>query len=608
MRGAATALDAPTLPELLAARAAATPETVAFMAREPRGGWRPVTWRAFHESVTALSGALRRAGLEPGARIGILAPTSVEWETVQMASLGCGAVAVGIDPNYPDDQLNAAVRDARLGALVAEDASALGRVSTENRAAIGLLLTIRPGPPGSTRGGTSVPELLAGARGVARASPAVAPTDGAIVTFSSGTTGAPKPILYTHAQARAAIRAIVGAFPQIGAGSRLLCWLPLANLFQRMIDFCAIAAGATSYVIGEPREVMTHIASARPRLLIGVPRFFERVHDAVSARAQAAPGATAKLFAWALTAGDRHARAVRDATPLAWLERLRWQLADRFVLRRVRSIFGGELEFLVSGSAPMPVRLLEWFDAIGLPVYEAYGVSECIIPVAVNRPGERRLGTVGRPLQPAEIKLAEDGEILVRGPGVFSGYLFAEATSPRPDAAGFWATGDLGTLEGDGFLRVAGRKGDLFKTSTGRWVSPVRIEERLCEIPYVEHAVAVGAGRKAIAALLEIEPRRFAERVAERSTRPDPEQLVLGSPERSALRADVATAVADLGPQERPAAVLVTTQPFSAAGGELTSNLKLRRGAIEAKYASRIERLFAAAEGAGAGELTIDLA
>ena len=259
-----------------------------------------------------------------------------------------------------------------------------------------------------------------------------------------------------------AVRAILDAFPEIDEGAQLLCWLPLANLFQRIINFCAIERGATSYVVEDPREVVQHLATANPHVFIGVPRFFEKLHAGIEERLAASPAVVRRLARWGLAAGTRRAERLRAGLGVGFGDRMRWRIADALVVRRLRAVFGHNIRFLISGSAPMPVWLLEWFEGLGLPVLEAYGVSEDIVPVAMNRPAARKLGTVGRPMLGNEVALGPDSEIRVRGPGVFRGYLGTE--SPAPAADGFWATGDLGEFTSDGFLRLTGRKSDAFKT------------------------------------------------------------------------------------------------------------------------------------------------
>lgn len=563
-----TALDAPTLPRLLAARVAATPEAPAFVARDADGAWTPCTWRAFAARVEALAHAFVAAGLRPGQRVGIAAPTSLAWEEVQMATLAAGGVAVGLDVHYTDGTLNAVAAQSRLHALVAEDGATLGRFAPSLRDSLALLLETRGDGP------RSLERLLAQPVSPDAALPAPAPEHGAVVTFSSGTTGAPRAVQYSHAQVRLAVRAIVGAFPEIGAGTRFLCWLPLANLFQRVLNFCALAAGATSYVVRDPRLAMAEAGAVRPRLMIGVPRFFERVQAEIAARIERQPPLARWAFRGAMAVGAPGERAGSPS------QRLARRAADRLVLARVREAFGGAVEFLVSGSAPMAPWLLAWYESVGLPIYEAYGVTEDIVPIALNRPGARRAGTAGRVLAPNEVRLDADGEVMVRGPGVFGGYLFAAADAPAPDGDGWWRTGDLAVLDPDGYLAVTGRKGDAFKTSTGRWVSPARVEAALRRLTYVDHAAVGGANRRAAAAVLDVDPAR--------------------APDDARIAADVRDATTALVAQERPALVLIAPARFSVDGGELTSNLKLRRAAVLARHAQALDAAYAALDGTDA--------
>lgn len=538
---------ADTIPALLAARAAETPALTAFYSRTASGAWAPLSWAAFAAEVARLAGALHRAGVGRGTRVAILARTSVEWERAQMAALRLGAVVAGVDPNYPDDALARVLDATAPEALFVDDDATVARLSAAARARLRLVRRLRDEFEGPN---AALPDDGPGG------------DDPAIVTFSSGTTGTPKPIAYTHAQVRVAVHAILEAFPDIGPGSRLACWLPLANLFQRVIDFCAMARGASSHVVEDPREIVQHLPAIAPHVFIGVPRFFEKVQAGVDARMRSA------VARWALQRARRRATGEGNGV----LERIGFALADRLVLRRVRRVFGGSVRYLISGSAPMPGWLLEWYDAVGLPVYEAYGVSEDIVPVAMNRPGGRRAGSVGRPLPQNEVRLAPDGEVRVRGAGVFTGYL-GQPDGPRPDAEGFWATGDLGALAADGYLRLTGRKSDAFKTPAGRWIVPAEIEARLRRTPYVEYAVVVRAGAGVPVAVLNVDPAQLGGAVpAER------------------IAADASATLGDLPAFARPAGFVVVTEPFSIAAGDLTTNLKPRRAAIAARLGREIER------------------
>ena len=581
------------VPDLLARRARDTPERVAFYSLDAHEAWQPLLWREYAERVQRLTAALRVSGLVRGRRAAILAPTSLEWELAQMACLTLGVSVVGVDVNYPIAQRNEALRSVPIDALFVHDENAVASLPAEVRAKLRLCVAFRPASVALPLGTLPLESLWR------NASPArsgelrgdAEPDDDALVVFSSGTTGRPRPVPYTHSQVLLAVKSILDAYPDIAEGARLLCWLPLANLFQRMVNFCAIRRGATSYVIGDPREVMRFVPQANPHLLIGVPRFYEHLYAGIRERVAASPRAMSAVANRALAMAVARARAKRELRKISVVGRGAASVADRLVLRRLRRTFGSNLRYFVSGSAPMPVWLLEWFDGIGLPVFEAYGISENIVPMAMNRPGNSRLGTVGMPLPGQEVRLGADREILVRGPGVFRGYLTAsgEVASGR-DSADFWATGDYGELDADGFLRVIGRKSEVFKLSNGRWIAPAGIEALLRKVPYVEHAIALGAGRDAVVAFLALDPARFRirqEALSASARAGDRDEVV---------RQDVLAATEALPAFQRPAGVLVTTDRFTVEGGELTSNLKLRRMTVETKYATEIGKFFVTLE------------
>jgi len=575
-----------TLPSLLAKRVRETPGTAAFRPLDSGRAGSAVTWAEFASAADAVASALHHRGVRRGDRIGILARTCVEWEFAQMGALRLGAIVVGIDPNYADDTLRRLFQALRLAVVVVADAPMLARVPADVLKSVKLVVTLAGTAPLDGRS-LSIDEALVAESGPLSMLPAPEGTDLAIVVFSSGTSGLPKPIAYTHQQVVHAVETIVAAFPDVAAGNSLLCWLPLANLFQRILNFCAIARGVTVFVLGDPRKVMDVLPVAAPRLLIGVPLFYERVYQGILQRVSSLAGMRGALARWGLGLLRRKADAALTSG-----DRMLAPLAERLVFRSLRGVFGARLEYLVSGSAPMPDSLLRWYDALGLPVYEAYGVSENVVPIALNHPGTRRLGSVGKPSAMNEVRVAADGEILVRGPGVFGGYLDQSEVDSRPAPDGFWPTGDLGALDADGYLSITGRKADVFKSPSGRWIAPARIEALLRGIPGVDEAVIVGAGRPVVIAIVGVNAQALG--TAAGAARRDAAHLhAPAEADLRFLRDAVSATVAALPAEERPRALLVSTRAFSVSGGELTSNLKLRRHAIEEKLRTTIDDAYA---------------
>ena len=416
-------------------------------------------------------------------------------------------------------------------------------------------------------------------------------------------TGEPHPYLVGESEARAVIDAVRVArtMPGAGGGKRFTVWGHSqggqAALFTGMIaktyapELTLLGVAAAAPATDLVTLMNDDINSAGGKNITAMTLWsWHRVYD-VPIDGIVDPRAMSAVANRALAMAVARARAKRELRKISVVGRGAASVADRLVLRRLRRTFGSNLRYFVSGSAPMPVWLLEWFDGIGLPVFEAYGISENIVPMAMNRPGNSRLGTVGMPLPGQEVRLGADREILVRGPGVFRGYLTAsgEVASGR-DSADFWATGDYGELDADGFLRVIGRKSEVFKLSNGRWIAPAGIEALLRKVPYVEHAIALGAGRDVVVAFLALDPARFRirqEALSASARAGDRDEVV---------RQDVLAATEALPAFQRPAGVLVTTDRFTVEGGELTSNLKLRRMTVETKYATEIGKFFVTLE------------
>ncbi|MEF8702762.1 MAG: AMP-binding protein [Candidatus Accumulibacter sp. UW26] len=571
-----------TVPGLLELRSARTPDEIALWQLSPGGEWVGSSWRDYGRAVAALSSGFRRLGLAAGDRVGIMAPSCREWDFAQIGILAAGGTAVGLDPYGLDEHLRQIAQRCGFTGLVLAHPSLLDKFGESVRQRLRFVVCLDPA--GET-GVVPLATLLAEAPASEDWNQAQVDSAATII-FTSGTTGEPKGIEYSHRQMCLAASAILSAFPQVVAGSRLVCWLPLSNLFQRMINLSAIGRGAETFYVSDPREVMRFVQFIAPHLFIGVPRFYEKLHAGMLQVIAQQPAWQQRLVQWAWRMGDRQAAAARAGKRLDRRSQLAFALAERLALRRLRAALGPNLQFMVSGSAPMPVWLLERFHAIGLPILEAYGISENIVPVSINRLDCFRFGSVGRPAPGSEVRLAEDGELLVRGPGVFSGYFGEELAAPLLDADGYLPTGDFATIDADGFISLIGRKSEIFKTSTGRRIAPARIESHLQQVPEVEHAVVFGARRAQPVALLVLGEEGWQAGAGDSFI---------------TLRRRVIEASESLPAYQRPAGLLLSVQPLTIAGGELTSNLKLRRHVIESRYASSLQTLYAhldAADGA----------
>lgn len=559
-----------TLPGWLAWRAANTPTSPSQWSIHQDDQWQSCDWRAYFTTTARVAAALRRMGLAPGDRLGIMAPSCEKWDVVQMAALAAGAVVVGVDIHEHDERLAKILMVCALKVLVIADEAMLLRLPKDIRAQLVLVITLAPQARSPDVVGWQ--HLIESVSNNAEWYDQARPEAFALIVFTSGTDGEPKGIAYTHRQVTLACSAILEAFPNIGAGARLACWLPLSNLFQRMINFCAIARNAQTYYVENPRDIMRHLPRIAPQVFIAVPRFYEKFYAGIRERLERKPRWQRRVFERALNLARGIDTLRRSGSRIPLGLGAAGAVLDGAALRPARVVMGGQLRFLVSGSAPMPKWLLADLSALGMPVYEAYGMSENIVPISINRLDAVKLGSVGKPMHSNEIRIAADGELLVRGPGVFGGYLGEPPASRTAD--GFLATGDYAEQDDEGFITLVGRKSDIFKTSTGRRVAPSAIESLVKQVPDVEQCLVLGANRPFVVAIVWVAANKLA-------------QLQQG------LSAKVRLLVAGLPDYQQPAGLILATRVLSVERGEITPNLKLRRRQIEHNYATDIERLYA---------------
>jgi long-chain acyl-CoA synthetase len=560
-----------TVPGLLSARHAATPDGVALWQLDADGKWISSTWHDYRKAVASIATGFKKLGLMPGERVGIMAASCKEWDYAQLGILAAAGVAIGLDPYGLDEHTQEIAHRCNFAGVVLGKPELLGKLGEEARQKLRFIVVI---DPGAESGALALSSLMT--EESSETWNQALPDAVATIIFTSGTTGTPKGIEYSHRQMCLAAAAILSAFPDIREKSHLACWLPLSNLFQRMINLCAIGRGAQTYYVADPREIMRFAPQIAPHVFIGVPRFYEKLYAGIQEAMAKKPAWQQSIAHWALRVGERYAVTRRAGQTAGLILKLQMALAERLVLIKLRGILGSNLRFMISGSAPMPLWLLERFHAIGLPILEAYGLSENIIPVALNRQDDFRFGSVGKPLPGCEVRLADDGELLVRGPGVFSGYFGEREAEARVDGEGFLTSGDFAQIDPDGFITLIGRKSEIFKTSTGRRVAPTSIESRLRQLRQVEYAAVFGAGRALPTALLVVSEAAWQE---------DHHQLC------QRLRAEAATALDGLPGYLHPAGIAVTKQMLTIASGELTANLKMRRRTIEQNFSAVLDEL-----------------
>lgn len=569
-------LQVETLGALIDAQVVSRPEAMACSVRQG-DVWVPLSWAQVGRRLAAARTQLARLGLGPGAVMAIIAPNQLDWDVAHWAALQLGASVVGIDAFDRPENVNEVIRTTRPTLVVLNEVAALGPLGGMAKE-VGLI-TLAEATPSRADGGVAEPLWRELGEAPATGLHPVQPGDLSTTIFTSGTTGQPKGIAYTHRQVYLAARSVSEALPQFQVGNRVPCWLPQAHLFQRVINFSTILRGGHLFYVEKPLELARLLPSMAPHVMVAVPRFFEKAWAGILETISRKPAPVRAVARWALAVGQKAAAERRAGRPLGAWRRWQHQLADRWVLAPIRSAFGGHVRYMISGAAPLPLWLLEAFHGVGILVLEAYGLSENVVPNCMNTPSAFRFGTVGRPTVSTQVRLTPEGEIQVKGEGVFSGYV--GSTASVLDAEGWLSTGDLGAIDADGYVSIFGRKSEVVKTSTGRKVSLPAVEAVLRQLSWVELPVVVALGRVAPLALLYVNVARLGAPAAEATLRLSLEFI----------RREIQAVCAQLPDFQRPAGVCLIASTPSLQKGELTASMKVRRTQVEARYGAALEVL-----------------
>jgi long-chain acyl-CoA synthetase len=420
----------------------------------------------------------------------------------------------------------------------------------------------------------------------------VAPGDLATIIYTSGTTGEPKGVMLTHANLVANLRAGSQVL-ELSQEDEALSFLPLSHSFERMVAFIYLFTGVTIVFAESMDTVPRDILTVRPTVLTGVPRVYEKMQARIMTAGEALPAPRAMMFRWAIKAGIAKARARLTGRVPGPIVSAKAAIADRLVFSTVRSRLGGRIRFLVSGSAPLAAGVLEFFHGIGLPIVEGYGLTETAPILTVNPPDAPRVGTVGRPLPNVELRIAPDGEILARGPNVMIGYYNKPEATAEVLKDGWFATGDIGTLDAEGYLRITDRKKDLLVTSGGKNVAPQPIENTLKRSPLVAEAVVLGDRRRYVAALIVPDFAALERRLQALGRPAAPHAELVSRPDVVALYQEVVDALnRDLSPYEQIKRMALLPEEFTMASGVLTPTLKVKRKVVEERWRSVIDALY----------------
>ncbi|MFL6213751.1 MAG: AMP-dependent synthetase/ligase [Blastocatellia bacterium] len=593
-----------TLVDLLkgATRARADQEVIRYKQDKQ---WTGLSGQALFDRVRHVALGLYDFGIRKGDRVAILAESGPLWSISDYAILSNGAVNVPIYPTQPPHQVEYILKESAPKLLFISSARQMKRVETILKRFPDLTLA-----PFQTNvsGERIIPFSSLEQRGaeVAAAHPElydriasdVQPTDLASIIYTSGTTGEPKGAMLTHDNI--AFNAYAsGTFLDIEPGGVMLSFLPMSHIFERMVLYLCLHFGVQINYAGGIETVAHDMLDVRPTLMSTVPRLLEKVYARMQKNASDKGGLSKRLFNWSLGVARRlgvvYSRGER-VPPLLDLQR---EVADRLVFHKIREALGGRIQRMVSGGAALPAEMTLVFNGAGVPVLQGYGLTETAPVIAVNTLTHNRIGAVGRALAGVEVHIAEDGEILTRGPHVFQGYFnkseeTAVSFTDEPDLKSRWfKTGDIGYIDKDGYIFITDRKKDLIKTSAGKYVAPQMIEGLLGQSEYVEQAVIVGDKRKYVSALIVPDFERLrAWAKAQGVEGKDKSALVEDRRVFDLIKSEVTRLTRDLADYEKVKRIGLLADEFTIDGGELTPTLKVRRRVVEQKYSGLIESLY----------------
>jgi long-chain acyl-CoA synthetase len=565
--------------------------------------WLTISSQSFHHQIAATVQTLRSWGISKGDRIAILSENRPEWPIADISSLLLGAVTVPLYTTLTADQTLSQLRDSGCRTIFLSSQSQLNKVlsilpQTHLEKIIVMDSVELPTDPAhravcvpmasilQQATSTLSPEIEAQAR-------AITPDDLATIVYTSGTTGASKGAMLTHGNIASNISCSLSEFA-VRPGDVSVSFLPLCHITARHVDFAMLYHGATLAYCPFIEQLPAVLLQVRPSMFVAVPRVYEKIHAQAEQKAKGFPKRA--IFDWAISVGRTHKPEIlAGKTPASTT----WKLANKLVFSKLREGLGGRVTCFISGGAPLGRELAEWYACAGIRIHEGYGLTETSPVIAVNTPIHHRIGTVGRTLPNIEVRIAEDGEILARGPSIFQGYWNRPEETANALSDGWFKTGDIGNIDADGYLFVTDRKKDLIKTSGGKFIAPQPIENSLKLDPLIGIAAILGDKRKFASVIISpnfpvLEDWAKTNGISF-SSRAD----LVANPKVAKLYEDIVETInQNLARFEKLKRVMVIPDEFTIENGALTPTMKLRRRVIETRYRREIDELYAQAEAA----------
>lgn len=566
-------------------------------------GWQSIPSAEMLRRVAGLSKSLFELGIKPGDRVAIFAPNCPEWHISDFAILGLGAASVPIYFNESSERMVYILNDSGSRIIFTAGEMQARRLAACRPRLTSIEQVISARAPEDLGDDVLRYETLiasASEHEVAeyrlRAS-GVNSDQLATIIYTSGTTGEPKGVMLSHANLSSnAVDSCDGIV--YNGGDLALSFLPLAHVYERVDGYTDLFKGVGIAYVEQIESVPQALLEVQPTIAAAVPRFFEKIYANIVAKGHQESGPKRKIFDWALYVAEKAVPWKAYGKPVAATLKLQWRIANTLVYSRIRAGLGGRIRLFISGGAPLAPEIAEFFWTIGLPIYQGYGLTETSPVVAVNTPLANRVGTVGRPIPHVQVRIAEDGEILVKGPCVMHGYY------RKPDQTrevltndGWFSTGDIGRLDEDGYLIITDRKKELLKTAAGKFVAPAPIENLLKTSRFISNALLVGDKRKFVSVLIVPNfPAIEGEANQSGRTFSSPARMIVDPWVRDLLSGEIERLTEPLAQYEKPKRFALIERDFTYADGELTYTLKMKRRVIEQRYQDLISRLYADVE------------
>ena len=566
-------------------------------------GWKSIAAQEMLRRVAGLSKALGELGIKSGDRVAIFAPNCPEWHIADFAIQGVGATSVPIYFNESPDRLVYILNDSGARIVFTSGEAQARKISEIRDKTTALEHVIAVAPPPDLSGEILRYETLIATAGDAdiaeyrKRAAKISSSQLLTIIYTSGTTGEPKGVMLSHSNVSSNVVDSLEAY-DFTPEDLALSFLPLAHVYERTADYGYLFRGVPVAYVEQMESVPQALLEVKPTVAAAVPRFFEKIYANILEKGHRETGLKRMIFDWSL-------RVAQDATPWraygkhpsAWTKQ-RWQIADRIVYSKVRAGLGGRIRYFFSGGAPLAPELAEFFWSINLPVLQGYGLTETAPVIAANVPKKYKLGTVGLPISNVQVRIAGDGEILVKGPCVMQGYYHKpDQTREVFTSDGWFCTGDIGRLDEDGYLIITDRKKELLKTAAGKFVAPAPIENLLKQSRFITNAIVVGDKHKFVSVLIvpnvaaiEREARKQSKEFA------GPSQMIQDPWVRDLVSSEIERLTSSLAQYEKPKRFALLEQDFTFANGELTYTLKIKRRVIEDRYKDVIARLYADVE------------